>query len=673
MSKREARSFAAAGVDIDAPRAKRRKEAPATTSTSPNGKRNASPANANGGGRSDAENAGHDGEDREAVREKGLQLWQTLKDAVNKEGQIASFQFMRLPSKRQYPDYYLQIKRPIALDDIKAKLEAREYATLEDVRQDLETCFRNAKRYNMKESQIWKDAKFLHKLATKAYSRITGTKEEPPADDGDERGASDDEGGGKKKAPNMHRLLKTRLQKLVDKTDENGRVLSAEFMELPSRKQWPMYYQIIKKPQALENIFKKLKRKEYHNPTDFANDVELVFSNALEFNQEHTQIWEDAVLLREYFRKLMADLPEPYSIPAYANAGEHPTKIKLKMPTAPTQPIAAPAPTLPSSNKIVVPGAAQVAVSSNASSSPKPQPQTNSAVAAPPPRRPPVVPAPLIHATSPQPATLSVAPTPAPVQAARTAPTAPTPPTPAATPTLQKAAHTGTLQPASFSQTVTPATYYPNAVYQQAPVTPVAPKASTTAPRASAVTARPLPPPVPIASLVPAAAVSRPSPPAASQLTHPLQHAVITTKPLGRRLVLHHEDGVKTWSMWLSGNESSIVLSDVTFLNRNDEGEESSGDEEHAEKPEAEGDASPPKRKRGRPPRKRAKAEASKKAKGKAAETSPGGVQVKLNGAVLQAKEGGEWEVPLPPGMSVLELGEKSGMVWKVYFDRAAY
>lgn len=34
-----------------------------------------------------------------------------------------------------------------------------------------------------------------------------------------------------------------------------GRVLSAEFVELPSRKQWPMYYTIIKKPQCLDNIF----------------------------------------------------------------------------------------------------------------------------------------------------------------------------------------------------------------------------------------------------------------------------------------------------------------------------------------------------------------------------------------------------------------------------------
>lgn len=69
---------------------------------------------------------------------------------------------MRLPSKRQYPDYYVQIKHPISLDEIKTHLDTKSYDTLEAVRQDLETCFRNAKRYNMKESQIWKDAKHLH-------------------------------------------------------------------------------------------------------------------------------------------------------------------------------------------------------------------------------------------------------------------------------------------------------------------------------------------------------------------------------------------------------------------------------------------------------------------------------------------------------------------------------
>lgn len=75
---------------------------------------------------------------------------------------------MRLPSKRQYADYYEVIKKPIALEEIKARLDARNYASLEEVRQDFELCFKNAKRYNQRESQIWKDAKHLQVSAVQA-------------------------------------------------------------------------------------------------------------------------------------------------------------------------------------------------------------------------------------------------------------------------------------------------------------------------------------------------------------------------------------------------------------------------------------------------------------------------------------------------------------------------
>ena len=89
-------------------------------------------------------------------------------------------------------------------------------------------------------------------------------------------------------------------------------------MELPNKKVWPGYYKVIKKPQCFENIFvrvsrcqrstlshpftqKKLKRKEYHTSTDFSKDVQLVFSNAMEFNSEESQIHEDAQTLKVCF------------------------------------------------------------------------------------------------------------------------------------------------------------------------------------------------------------------------------------------------------------------------------------------------------------------------------------------------------------------------------------
>ncbi|TDL20995.1 Bromodomain-containing protein [Rickenella mellea] len=241
---------------------------------------------------------GGSGMTKEDVREKGVEVWQIVKGAVNKENRTLSTDFLRLPSKRQYPDYYTLIKRPIALEDIHANLDKLKYPTLEALRADFEVCFKNAKKYNVRESQIWRDAKTLQKIATKEIDKILHPNEDEHVDvDG-----SDDDGDGtskkKKKLPNMTRLMKSRLQKLVGRKDDDGRQLSNVFMDLPSKKKWPLYYKTIKRPICIEDIFKRIKRKEYETVADFMAEVELVFANALQFNDDHSPIWEDAVLLR---------------------------------------------------------------------------------------------------------------------------------------------------------------------------------------------------------------------------------------------------------------------------------------------------------------------------------------------------------------------------------------
>ncbi|KAJ2967327.1 hypothetical protein NUW54_g13535 [Trametes sanguinea] len=82
---------------------------------------------------------------------------------------------------------------------------------------------------------------------------------------------------------------------------------------------------------------------------------------------------------------------------------------------------------------------------------------------------------------------------------------------------------------------------------------PIAVSIPTIAPAATPAT---LPTTVPV----------RPSPPSTNQDAHPLRHAVLTIMPRGRRLVLHHEEGVKTWAMRLSKANTSFVLSNITFL-----------------------------------------------------------------------------------------------------------
>ncbi|PSR72571.1 hypothetical protein PHLCEN_2v11564 [Hermanssonia centrifuga] len=692
MSKREASMFAAQGVDVDAPRAKRHK----TSASSPTVTKEDVGA-VNGDGSDEVVKMEDVQDDPVAVKEKGLKLWQTIKDAVNKEGRALSVDFLRLPSKRQYPDYYEQIKRPIALDDIKKELEAGGYATFDEVRQDFEQCFKNAKRYNIKESQIWKDAKHLHKLVTKESNKLTGSTTEP-ADDNDGNGADgsdgEGEGGKKKKAPNMTRLLKSRLQKLVEKTDDDGRVLSGEFMELPNKKAWPQYYKLIKRPQCFENIFKHLKRKEYHNPLDFANDVELVFSNALEFNQEHTQIWEDTVLLRDYFRTLMSDLPSPYSIPAYASP-DHSTKIKFKMPSASLPAIGSTAPNSPpksggspgteASPKLRVP-IPSPAPNATLALAPLSQTQSFMSVMSPPAVGTPSTAAasstilsPLVHAVS--------------------------------TPNLGYAAPAAASsaigpQLSSFSQQAYAAAARRYAGAGQQPSTVASTSASTLPntnninPSRTTTQAPPIPPvhqtPAPQLSRAPTQTFvqASKSPTPDFQNRRQLRYVSIITKPFGRRLDLDHRDGVKTWAVRLGAGETSIHVGDVKFL-AHDEDDESGDEEERRDKQkdqeaerheEEEEEEDPPqqekpKRGRGRPRKKprsgKVASESPKASKGKtvakaAAALHEEEVQMRLNGTLIDPLEDqeGEWEVNLAMGLNVLEVGEKDGIIWRVHLER---
>ena len=168
-------------------------------------------------------------------------------------------------------------------------------------------------------------------------------------------------------------------------------------------------------------------------------------------------------------------------------------------------------------------------------------------------------------------------------------------------------------------------------------------------------------------------------------------------------LRLDHTDGVRTWAVRLVGETGVRVTGVRFFRGEGDQGD--SSDEETAprrveveengmEDGEAAGEPSkeleepkPEKRKRGRPPKKKqpkteqeaggaeeahAKEESARK-KGKApAKLVRGEVRVKLNGVVVNPVEDvkGEWELALPIGPNVVEIGEKGGTPWKVHLDR---
>ncbi|OOF92206.1 hypothetical protein ASPCADRAFT_399562 [Aspergillus carbonarius ITEM 5010] len=66
--------------------------------------------------------------------------------------------FMKPPPKSQYPDYYMIIQNPIAMDMIKKKINRDEYQNLKDFRNDIHLLCQNARTYNEDGSILFQDA-----------------------------------------------------------------------------------------------------------------------------------------------------------------------------------------------------------------------------------------------------------------------------------------------------------------------------------------------------------------------------------------------------------------------------------------------------------------------------------------------------------------------------------
>ncbi|KAL8844548.1 MAG: hypothetical protein Q9176_001059 [Flavoplaca citrina] len=81
----------------------------------------------------------------------------------NDGGQIMVHQFEKLPDKTAMPEYYQEIKEPIAIELIKRKLKRKKYQSVDHFMRDIDTMFNNAQSYNQDESQIYKDAVLLQK------------------------------------------------------------------------------------------------------------------------------------------------------------------------------------------------------------------------------------------------------------------------------------------------------------------------------------------------------------------------------------------------------------------------------------------------------------------------------------------------------------------------------
>jgi ATP-dependent helicase STH1/SNF2 len=96
--------------------------------------------------------------------------------------------------------------------------------------------------------------------------------------------------------------------------DENSRVRAEIFFDLPSKKEYPEYYRVIKKPIAINTIRSRIEKDKYKTLGQFRDDVLLMFQNARIFNEDDSEVFKDSqVLEREFdikFRELTGNIED---------------------------------------------------------------------------------------------------------------------------------------------------------------------------------------------------------------------------------------------------------------------------------------------------------------------------------------------------------------------------
>ncbi|XP_051997457.1 protein polybromo-1-like isoform X3 [Xyrauchen texanus] len=238
-----------------------------------------------------------------------FQLYQAVRGARSVQGKLLAEPFLQLPSRREYPDYYQQIKNPICLQQIRDKMKSGEYDGVDQIEADLTLMFENAKRYNMANSTIYKRAQRLQQI-------MPLKKKEVRDDDVDVSAAVSDVGSGKRKSHKKN-TKKNRMKMLYAAVTEaqeagSGRRLCELFMVKPSKKDYPDYYQVIQEPMDLRTIENNIRTERYNNEDALMDDMKLMFRNARHYNEEGSQVYNDANILEKIVKDKQKELgPAP--------------------------------------------------------------------------------------------------------------------------------------------------------------------------------------------------------------------------------------------------------------------------------------------------------------------------------------------------------------------------
>ncbi|ODN00177.1 ATP-dependent helicase brm [Orchesella cincta] len=180
-----------------------------------------------------------------------------------------------------------------------------------------------------------KEVDYSDSLTEKEWLKVIGAMDEDKEEDEESENGSGE--GGKKRISRKRKSnkpvfeatapsqvskkalvrMKSQMRKLmnivISYQDSDKRVLSEPFMALPSRRELPDYYQIIKKPIDIKKIMQRIEDNKYQDVDELEKDFQQSCLNAQTYNEEGSLIYEDSIVLQSVFTNARERLEQDIS------------------------------------------------------------------------------------------------------------------------------------------------------------------------------------------------------------------------------------------------------------------------------------------------------------------------------------------------------------------------
>ncbi|CAH1772648.1 unnamed protein product [Owenia fusiformis] len=118
-------------------------------------------------------------------------LYEIVTKYKDSDERILSEPFLVLPPRKDLPDYYDVIKKPVDFKKIKMRIKEHRYRSLDDLEADIMLLCGNAQEYNVEGSLIYEDSIVIQSVFTNARERLEKDSNMATPDDSDDTAEDD--------------------------------------------------------------------------------------------------------------------------------------------------------------------------------------------------------------------------------------------------------------------------------------------------------------------------------------------------------------------------------------------------------------------------------------------------------------------------------------------------